>query len=80
MVDNRLLSRCIEKAKTDMSISRKRARNSSTVQVAPGLELPSWMQLSFRPTALMGLNQDEVAVAVYLYGNLSHKLIVRMKK
>ncbi|MED6185088.1 hypothetical protein PIB30_053639 [Stylosanthes scabra] len=52
--------------------SKKRARYSSVVQVAPGLELPSWMHLSFRPTALMGLNQDEVAVAAYLYGNLSH--------
>ncbi|MED6138844.1 hypothetical protein PIB30_078288 [Stylosanthes scabra] len=72
MVDNHLLSRCIEKAKTDIYISRKRARYSSVVQVAPGLELSSWMHLSFRSTASMGLNQDEVAVAAYLYGNLSH--------
>ncbi|MED6188878.1 hypothetical protein PIB30_090156 [Stylosanthes scabra] len=58
MVDNRLLSRCIENAKTDISIFRKRARYSSVVQVSPGLELPS----------------DEVAVAAYLYGNLSHNV------
>ncbi|XLU65566.1 hypothetical protein S245_024775 [Arachis hypogaea] len=67
--NNSLLLWCIEKAKTDLSITKKRRTYSLTPIDIPGLELPSWVQVCFRPTASMGLNETELAIATYLYGN-----------
>ncbi|XP_052111530.1 uncharacterized protein LOC127742841 [Arachis duranensis] len=67
--NNSLLLWCIEKAKTDLSIAKKRRTNSLAPIDIPGLELPSWVQVCFRPTASMGLDEIELAIAVYLYGN-----------
>ncbi|XLR04785.1 hypothetical protein S83_070983, partial [Arachis hypogaea] len=67
--NNPLLLCCIEKAKTDLSIAKKRRTYSLAPINIPGLELPSWVQVCFRPTALMGLNDTELAIAAYLYGN-----------
>ncbi|QHO16031.1 Phosphoenolpyruvate carboxylase [Arachis hypogaea] len=67
--NNSLLLWCIEKAKTDLSIAKKRRTDSLAPIDIPGLELPSWVQVCFRPTASMGLNETELAIAAYLYGN-----------
>ncbi|XLS61865.1 hypothetical protein HN51_016093, partial [Arachis hypogaea] len=67
--NNSLLLWCIEKAKTDLSIAKKRRTDSLAPIDIPGLELPSWVQVCFRPTASMGLNETELAIAAYLYVN-----------
>ncbi|XLS44672.1 hypothetical protein HN51_001537, partial [Arachis hypogaea] len=59
----------VYKAKTDMSIAKKRRTDSLAPINIPGLELPSWVQVCFRPTASMSLNETELAIAAYLYGN-----------
>ncbi|XLR39122.1 hypothetical protein S83_023782, partial [Arachis hypogaea] len=64
--NNSLLLWCIEKAKTDLSITKKRRTDSLTPIDIPGLELPS---VSTKPTASMGLNETELAIVAYLYGN-----------
>ncbi|XLT59396.1 hypothetical protein HN873_052000, partial [Arachis hypogaea] len=67
--NNPLLLCCIEKAKTDLSIAKKRRIDSLALINIPGLELPSWVQVCFRPIASMGLDETELAIAAYLYGN-----------
>ncbi|XLR01194.1 hypothetical protein S83_067392, partial [Arachis hypogaea] len=67
--NNLLLLCCIEKAKTDLSIAKKRRTDSLAPINIPGLELPSWVQVCFRPTTSMGLDDTELEIAAYLYGN-----------
>ncbi|XLU20138.1 hypothetical protein S245_056204, partial [Arachis hypogaea] len=65
---NPLLLCSIEKAKTDLSIAKKRRRNSLAPNIVLGLKLPIWVHVSFRPIASMGLDDTELAIAAYLYG------------
>ncbi|XLU57974.1 hypothetical protein S245_052622, partial [Arachis hypogaea] len=67
--NNPLLLCCIEKAKIDLFIAKKRRTNSLALINIPGLELPSWVQVCFRPTVSMGLDETELAIATYFYGN-----------
>ncbi|XLU26349.1 hypothetical protein S245_062415, partial [Arachis hypogaea] len=67
---NPLLLCFIEKVKTDLSIAKKRRKNSLVLNTVLGLELPIWVHVPFRPTASMGLDDIELAIAAYLYGDL----------
>ncbi|MED6140157.1 hypothetical protein PIB30_090416 [Stylosanthes scabra] len=64
-----VLQHTSEKAKTESSNAKTGPRHIINQINLPRLELPIRVPLHFKPTAAMGLDYDELAVAAYLYGN-----------